>query len=150
LPASGSHGKGLVVSYLRFTPQEHDAIAHLWRSHDLNTFPHHVLRRLLIEALTDPFPALASRIAQFRNRELRILGDHLRGRRPVHEGHDLNAEELGVVAEAGGPLLCHARFIQPLKRALVRQVHEEHPALAVKLDRLSLRQFEQLCQQVRS
>ena len=137
------------MGYLRFTPHEYRAIAALWHTLDLDQPPPHRFRRLLVQLLANVDPPLAQRLARLRRRELRILCDHLRGRRAAVEPHGLSAEELELVMTAGGPLLAHARFIQPLRRHLVQHFRDYHPPLAIKLQLMSLRQFELLCQQVR-
>jgi hypothetical protein len=53
------------------------------------------------------------------------------------------------VLAVGVPLMSQARFIGPLKRALVRRLAESHADLALKVERLSLNQFEGLCEDVR-
>jgi hypothetical protein len=64
--------------------------------------------------------------------------------------HTLTSWELGIFAEAFGPLLFHARFMHPLKRALVERFQDSHPAFAAKLDQMSHQEFELLCEQVQA
>jgi hypothetical protein len=132
--------KGLVVTHLRFSPQEYQAISHLCRPLDLHRYPWHALKRLLVYSLAE----LGQRIAQMGREEFKILHDHFRESQRLEGQHELSPEELSVVAQAGGPLLFNARFVRPLKRALVQR-----PDLATKLERMSHTQFEMLCQQVR-
>jgi hypothetical protein len=141
--------EGPLVNHIRFSPAELDALSRAWQERDLHKHPPHFFKRALVQALGDRHPELAARIARFGNAALRILGNHLRTPQPLDEQHDFTAEEIAVLAAAGGALLFHARFIQALRRTLVQHFRNDRPDLATKLDRLSLRQFESLCAQVR-
>jgi hypothetical protein len=135
------------VSYLRFNRDEYRALVSLWEGLGLRHETPHTANRLLVEALAEGLPELAVRLARFRTRQLRVLCDHLRGRNPVGR-HGLNAEELRLLTRVAGGLLSHVRFIQPMRRVLVKYFHAKHPALAAKLQYMSLGQFELLCRQV--
>ncbi len=137
------------MNYLRFSPAEYEAVAGVWQARNLHSDPPHSFKHVLAKALSVRFPELAKRISRFGKTALRILGNHLRQQQPLDEQHDFSAEEISMLAAAGGGLLCNARFIQALRRTLVQYFHHDHPELARKLDRLSLRQFESLCAQVR-
>jgi hypothetical protein len=137
------------VNYLRFSPAEYEAVSGVWQARDLNDQPPHAFKLALVRGLGGQLPELAERIARFGPTSLRILGNHLRERQPVDDQHDFTAEEIRMLTSAGGNLVFQARFIRALRRTLVQHFHGEHPELATKLDRLSLRQFETLCAQVR-
>jgi hypothetical protein len=140
--------KGHLVSYLRFTPSEYEAISRLNRSLSLNRYPLPAFRRLLIASLADTLPELARRVAGLRRQQIQLLYRHLQDRPRAERRHDLAPEEVGLVADAAGPLLFRARFARHLKRALVEHFGAVSPALATKLERLSLYRFEALCEQV--
>jgi hypothetical protein len=136
------------MTHLRFSPAEYQAIARLCGPLDLRRSRPQALRRLLVGGLADALPELARRLRGFRRRELRVLHEHLRERQASDE-HGLTPEEFETVATPFGPLLSHVRFIRPLKRAVARQLRETFPGLAAKLDHLSQRQFEALCEEIR-
>jgi hypothetical protein len=136
------------MSYLRFLPEEYQAIIRLCRPLNLKRYRPHTLQRFLVWALGSRMPGLTQRIANYRRRELRILHDHLWQQRRPEERHSLSEEEFGLVGEAFGPLLFNLRFLRPVKRALVQHFRDSHPALATKLELLSFRHFEVLCEQV--
>jgi hypothetical protein len=136
------------MSYIRLSPTEYRAIARV--AAGLGAVPRlHALKRLLVTALADTQPALAARIGRLKSRHLRVLHEHLWGRPRRFRQGGLTAEEVGTLEEAFGPLLLHSRFRRPLKRALVRQLLVECPALADKLHALSPEQFDDFCEQLR-
>jgi hypothetical protein len=137
------------VAHIRLSPGEYQAVQDLCRPLNFSRYDPYTLRRLLVHSLADMLPELARRIAGLRGRELRLLHGHLREQQRPEGQHGLSAEELVVFVQAGGPLLLNARFVHPLKRALAQHFREGYPELATKLDRLSHRQFEVLCEQVR-
>jgi hypothetical protein len=61
----------------------------------------------------------------------------------------LTAAELGTLTKAFGPLLCQARFLAPLRRAVARQLWGDRPGLATKVAAMSDKQFAQLCERLR-
>jgi hypothetical protein len=136
------------VTHLRFRPHEYHVIAHACRSLRLAQHPLPAFRRLLLGALSGTAPAVAARVAGLGRQRLQLLYDHLRRRPPAVRPHGLTAEEVRAVAEVRVPLLSQARFIHLLKRAVVRCVAEGRRELAQKLERLSLRQFGALCEEV--
>jgi len=136
------------MSYIRFLPEEYQAITRLCRPLNLKRYRPPTLQRFLVWALAKRMPALAQRIGEFPRRELRLLHDHLWEQRRPEERHSLTEEEFGLVGEAFGPLLFNLRFIRPVKRALVQHFRDSHPDLARKLELLSFRHFEILCEQV--
>jgi hypothetical protein len=134
------------VSYLRFTPDDYRALASLWETLSLRHETPYTVKRRLVEALAQSHSGLAVRLAGFHTRQLRVLCDHLRGRKPIGR-HGLNAGELRLLTRAAGGLLSHVRFIQPMRRFLVQHFRDKHPSLAEKLHTMSLGQFELLCRQ---
>ena len=146
LPSSNKEGR--VVSCLRFSPREYQAICDICLSLNLNRCRPQSLKRLLAQSLADDLPPLAERIALFRRQEIQLLHEHLRGpRRPAE--HDLTPEEVEMLAEAGGSLLFTVRFSGLLKHAMVQHFRDNHGELAAKLGRLSHGCFEMLCEQVK-
>jgi hypothetical protein len=137
------------MQHLRFSPAEYQAISRLCRPLNLCRHRPPALQRLLVQSLADTHPELARRLARFRRRELRILHEHLREQRPAAP-HGLSPEEFELLAAPFGPLLFHVRFVRPLKRAVAQQLREAFPGLAAKLDQLSHRQFELLCEEIRA
>jgi hypothetical protein len=136
------------MGYLRFSPPEYDAIVRVALRLEAPPRPH-ALKHVLVAALADSNLALADRLSRLRPGELLPLYEHLYGLpRPAGE-QPLTAEEVAALADAFGPLVWHARFVGPLKPALVFRLLEESPALAEKLHALSPDQFEGLCQQIR-
>src|SRR3954454_18490255 len=89
----GPNTEGLIVSYVRFFPEEYQVITHLCRSIDLSRYPPHALRRYLVGSLADTLPALAYRISQLRRAELALLHASLREPRRPEAEHDLSPEE---------------------------------------------------------
>jgi hypothetical protein len=136
------------MSYLRFSPPEYDAIVRI--ALRLHAVPRqHALKHILITALAGSDPALAGRLSRLRPSELRVLHEHLWGRTRPTRQQPLTPEEVAALADAFGPLICHACFARPLKRALVCRLLEQSPALAEKVHHLRPEQFEALCQQLR-
>jgi len=136
------------MSYLRFSRLEYAALADAARPLNLNRCRPWVFKRLLARALAGTLPELSQRISHFRRQEIRILHEHLRQRRQP-EQQELTAEEVGMLAEAFGPLLFQVRFLRPLKSALVHQFRDAFPDLATKLARLSNDRFESLCERIK-
>jgi hypothetical protein len=133
------------VSHVRFSPSEYDIIAGLCRALGLCRRPFPAFRRLLLASLADCFPEVAVRVAVLDRPQVALLYHHLRQSPLAERRHGLTPAEVGLVAEAGVPLLSLARFFHPLRRVLVRRLQEGHPELAAKLKRLSLAQFAGLC-----
>jgi hypothetical protein len=136
------------VSYLRFTPDEYHVVVCLWEGLGLGHEPPQAAKRLLIEASAEDFPALAMRLAGLSPKQLRLMWRHLRGPEPLKHGHGLTAEELRLLTNVAGGLLSQVRFVQAMQGFLVEHFQERHPALAEKLHRMTLRQFELLCRVV--
>jgi hypothetical protein len=70
--------KGLIVSYLRFTPEEFRAIQRTCDSVELSDDFFAVFKDFLVESLSELLPILAIRIARFRRPQLRLLYRFLR------------------------------------------------------------------------
>ncbi len=136
------------MAYLRLRPHEYEIFSRLCRSLDLTRYPLHTFKRRLLAALADTYPALGNLLARLPRDRVQLLYDHLRRQPPADRPHGLTAEEVAAVAGAGMVLLSQARFARLLKRTLASRFREECPDLATKLERLSLRQFEGLCEQV--
>ena len=136
------------MTHLRFCPQEYRVIARACRSLRLAQHPLPAFRRLLLGALSGTAPAVAARVAGLGRQRLQLLYNHLRRRAPALRPHGLTAEEVRAVAEIRIPLLSQARFIHLLKRAVVRRLAEGRRDLAQKLERLNLRQFGALCEEL--
>lgn len=138
------------MTFLSFSPAEHDAITHAGKALNLGRKPLPALQRLLAQALADEMPDLAARVATLSRDGLGILRDHFREQCQSPAGHGLTNGEVEQLAEAAGPTPFRTRIIGPLRRALVQFFGERAPALAAHLGRLSDAQFEALCQQVQA
>ncbi len=134
------------MAYIRFTPDEFDAISRLCRPLDLGKTRPQFLKRLLVASLAEPLPRLAERVAALSPQQFHILIARL-SEPTAEQSHGLTEAEVELVAEAGGVLIAHTRFAHVLKRSLVRRLVEWHPTLAVKVGRLSAAQFGLLCQE---
>jgi hypothetical protein len=137
------------MAFLRFRPAEYRAIACLCRPLLHDECPPRFIKRLLIASLTDALPELATRISRLSQDELKLLLGELRERPAAEKPHGLTPDEVELIAQTGVLLSSCSRFIHLLKRALVRRLAEWHPELAMKVDRMSLRQFESLCEAAR-
>ncbi len=136
------------MSYLRFSRVEYEAVSEASCSINLTRCRPCALKRILVRSLAASLPELAGRISRFRRQEMRILHEHLR-RLQQPARLDLTAEEVGMLAEAFGPLLFQVRFLRPLKSALVHQFRDAFPDLAAKLAYLSNDRFEALCERIK-
>ena len=136
------------MTHLRFRPHEYRVIARACRSLRLDHHPLPAFKRLLLGALSRAAPAVAARVAGLGRQRLQLLYNNLRRRPPAPRPHGLTAGEVRAVAEVRIPLLSQARFIHLLKRAVVHRLGEGQRELAQKLERLSLRQFGALCEEV--
>lgn len=134
------------MNYLRLTPAEYGALVHVCHPPNVNRRPLPKLRRFLVGALTDSSPLLADRIHRLGWGELRVIREHFRGTQPPH---GVGAEEIEALAEVFGPLVCQARFARCLRRDLREQLQVAAPELGRRLGRLSLAQFEGLCEEVK-
>jgi len=131
------------LSYLRFTPLEYRALCQLCSPLDLadDFFPD--FKAFLVAALLDDLPDLAKRIALFRRGQLRILFDHVRGRKAKPAG-GLTQEEFRALTQACNSLVNPHRFLHYYKDSLVRHFQKSKPALARKLTRMTDEQFREL------
>jgi hypothetical protein len=131
------------VNYLQFSPEDYLELTCCCAALDLACCPPQKLKHFLVSSLPGP---LAERIARLRPCEVRLIHEHFRDwRRP----HSLSPEEMESLTEAFGGLVLLARFARPLRRALVEQLRVAAPDLGRKLGRLSLAQFQGLCEQVK-
>ena len=137
------------MAYLRFDPHDYQTLSRLCRSQDLAERPLRAFRRLLLSGLADHSPRLAEDVAALSRRQLRLLYDRVREGPPVERGHGLSGVEVEAILASRVPLLSQCRFFHLLKRALVRRLAASHVALAAKVDRMGLGQFEGLCKEVR-
>jgi hypothetical protein len=145
-------------TFLRFRREEFHAIARLCRPVHLRDAFFPAFKAFLVESLTDACPALADRIAGFHRYQLGILFEYLKERRHAEAlaggkpgDLGLTAAEHQAVARAAATLVVHHRFLSCFRDCLVRYFRfgQGSPELAEKLARLSDRQVEQLCEQVR-
>jgi hypothetical protein len=137
------------VRPLRFSPQQYEAIAGLSQALGLPRQPLPAFRRLLLASLADRDPELAREVAQLGSDRFQLLYQHFQRRPQAKAEHGLGSEEVKAVAHAGGGLFSKARFARDLRRALVQLLRGGRPELAARLERMSLRQFEELCEEVK-
>jgi hypothetical protein len=136
------------LSYIRFTPQEYQAILGLCRSLALRPEDLPIFRILLVESLAKSYPDLARRVDGFRPDQLRLLFRRVRRRRGACRV-EFTAEERRALHRACAAFPLPGRFKRHLQDALVRRFRQEAPGLAEKLTRLDARQFERLYEEVR-
>jgi len=137
------------LSYIRFTPQEYQAILGLCRSLALRDEDLPIFRILLVESLAKSYPELVRRVDSFRPDQLRLLFRRVRRRRRGASRIEFNAEERRALSRACAAFPLPGRFKRHLQDALVRRFRQEAPGLAAKLTRLDARQFERLYEEVR-
>ena len=137
------------MAYLRLDSRDYETFYRLCRTYDLGKHSLPTFKRLLLRGLADLSPRLAEEVAALSKRQLRLLYDRMRERTRSGRGHGLTAVEVEAVLTSGVPLLSQCRFFHLLKRALVRRLAASHVALAAKVDRMGLGQFEGLCKEVR-
>jgi hypothetical protein len=146
-----------MTTFLRFTPQEYRAILQACAPLELGAGSFNGFQGFLVQSLATPFPALASRVAHFRRRQVLILLRHLKGARSAMVRQDgparaggtrpphLTVEEAGIVSQAAGFLWLHDECRPSFKVCLLRLVEERSPRLARRLARMSDREIEALC-----
>jgi hypothetical protein len=138
------------LSCLRLTPAEYHSIACVCRERGLARLDLPAFRRLLAAALAEASPPLAGRVAGLSGVQTLLLRQRLRagegGGRPEPS---FTAGERRLLAAAAGSVPATARFAGPARRLLLRLLRPYSPALARKLSRLSLSQFERLYEQAR-
>jgi hypothetical protein len=137
------------MAYLRFDPHDYQTLSRLCRSQDLAERPLRAFRRLLLSGLAEDSPRLAGDVAALSRQRLRLLHKHFRERPRPERRHGLTDVEVEAILASRVPLLSQCRFFHLLKRALVRRLAASHVALAAKVERMSLGQFEGLCKEVR-
>jgi hypothetical protein len=133
--------------YLRFDPHDYQTLSRLCRSHDLAEKPLPAFKRLLLSGLAGHFPQLAGDVAAMGRERFQLLYNHFCARPHPERPHGLTGAEVELALAAGVPLMGQARFASPLKRALVGRLAEWHADLAAKVERLSLAQFQALCEE---
>jgi hypothetical protein len=137
------------LSYLRFTPDEYRTIADLCRELDLCGRHQPAFHRLLVQALRDVSPALATRIARLGRTKVGVLYWHFRERPTIiRTPPQFTAQDMRLLAEACHMVPFRVRQVRPFKHVLIELFQEEWPALARKLTRLSGCQFEEIYEQV--
>jgi hypothetical protein len=138
------------MAYLRLDSRDYETFCRLCRTYDLGNHSLPTFKRLLLLGLADHSPRLAEDVAALSRRQLRLLYDRVREGPPVERGHGLSGVEVEAVRDSGVPLVSQCRFFHLLKRALVRRLVVSHAIVAAKVDRMSLGQFQGLCQEVRA
>jgi hypothetical protein len=142
---------------LRLTPEDYRAVCRCCRGLDLQERTFRGFRHLVVALLRDDRPELADRVARLPRHVLRLLFDHLQGRkRPGRRPADaatgrpngLTFEEFQAVARmtqrslpAGGR---PSGF-----RAFLAHHFADQPELARKLEQLTDRQLEELYARVK-
>ena len=111
------------MSYLRFTPLEYQAICQLCRPLDLGDDFLPDFKGFLVASLLGDLPDLAKRIALLRRNQLRILFQHVRGRK-AQAADVLSAAELRALAQACRSLVGVPRFLHTCKDSLIRHFEE--------------------------
>jgi hypothetical protein len=143
-----------MLTYLRFTRKEFQAIAQVCRPIELTEGSFRALQPFLVQSLQGLMPDLSNRIDGFRKYQVGILYQYLKERREAggrwHAPEwALSHEELQALAEACSGLTLQDRFLSYSKDFLVLHFRESSPPLAAKLARLSESQFKTLCERVR-
>jgi hypothetical protein len=137
------------LSYIRFTLPEYRTILRLSRSIELLDEDLPIFSVLLVESLAKSWPDLARKVTRFRPSQLRLLFEHVRGRRGSTARCQFTAEERRALGRACASFPLPGRFKRHLRATLVRRFRQESPAIAEKLARLDARQFEGLYEEVR-
>jgi len=147
-------------TYLRFTPQEYEAIVKVCRPVDLGDDFFPIFKYFLVESLKDPSPGLAGRIAQLRRGEVGIIFEHLKSKRRLAAGRacrqvgeadpDLTDQEWQAVARASRAFDLPADFLHSYRAFLVGHFRHSLPELAHKLTRFSDRQMERVYARLRT
>jgi hypothetical protein len=149
------------VTYLRFTPQEFQAIQHVCHSVKLSDESFAVFRYFLVETLDRALPGLINRLARLPARKLRILFESLRDHKRCvvknHGGgtkkdgrkHALTVEEMQAVRQASGLFFLFDGSQYSFQDYLVYAFIKTMPALAAKLARFSHQQIARLYHQAK-
>lgn len=144
-----------MLTYLRFTPAEFQAIARVCRPLELTEQSFRTFKPFLVASLRGSEPALAERLGRMRSYQIGIIYQYVKERqgaagaarsRPLRQL--LSREDLREVAEACRALPLRDRFQSYARMRLVLHFREASPPLAAKLTGLSDSQFERLCRHV--
>ena len=149
-----------IVSYLRFTREEFQALRRACDLVDLTDDFFAVFKAYLVELLSDTLPILAIRIARFRRRQLELLYGCLRRQKASevkNQGQTLKrepdfgltCEELQAIRRASGPFFLFDGSVHSYQKYLVYNFVNTRPGLAAKLARLHPRQIRRLYQQAK-
>jgi hypothetical protein len=149
--------KVTIVSYLRFTREEFQAIRRACDLVDLSDDFFAIFKPYLVELLSDTLPILAIRIARFRRRQLELLYGCLRRQKASevkNQGQTLKrepdfgltCEELQAIQRASGPFFLFGGSLPSYQEYLVDNFITTRPGLAAKLARLRPRQITRLYQ----
>jgi len=136
------------LTHIRFTPGEYRLIDDCCRRGRLGERHQPAFRRLLVESLRAPSPALACRVARLGRGEVALLYRHFHPGPPAPAGPELTAEEMRTLAAACLNAPFHVRFARAFKRLLVEMLEGPQPRLAHKVARMSGHQFERLYEQL--
>ena len=119
------------MSYLRFTPDEYQNLAHVCSRLRLHSHQRCQFKRLLIQDLRNVSPSLAERIADFRWADLRLVFEHFAEEAcPPTEGipgdplHEFDQLDLMMIAEECAAAPFPVRFVRHFKQALVEKLLE--------------------------
>jgi hypothetical protein len=136
-----------MLTYLRFTPNEFQAISRACRSIPLRDDFFAAFQSSLVAVLTAAKPDLARRIASLRLYQVGILFQYLKGQDETSPA--FTAAECQAVARVCGSVVLPPRFVGSFRDALVGHLTSIWPGLADKLARLSEQEVGQLFEQVR-
>jgi hypothetical protein len=141
------------MSYLHFSPEEYRVLCRLGEQLPLAATGFTAFRHFLVAHMPLDQLALAKRIARLDDRPLRLLQQHLLGRRQAEarEGDTLTfaEEELQLLTQTIDWPRQPLRFLWLFQKSMVQRLRDHSPSLARKLARLSARQFEELYEHVR-
>jgi hypothetical protein len=125
-------------AFLRLTHEEYQAVAHAYPSLPPRR-GYRAFRSALADALRGGHPSLAGRVARLGTRQVRLLREHLEGRRPPVQagtGDGLTWREWQAVANAGAWYCLLEGGPDGFREFLLRHIGESSPPLAGKLSRL--------------
>ena len=146
------------TSFVRFTPQEYQALRGAAESLDLGAHPN-VWRGSLANALRAEYPSLADRIVRLGKGQVAVVLAHLReagtsrGEAEVVEGEPscgLTVQEWQVVWRASQVVRLHEDPTHDFPERLLREVAETAPRLAAKLIGFSADQLATVYRRVKS
>jgi hypothetical protein len=149
------------MAYLRFSPTDYQAIAQRCRDVHLREDAFPIFKYFLADVLREHSTALAERVAQFGEDELRLLFRNLRAQKgmavpaPGQEreggaGTGLTSMEYRAIAQAGQWFVLRGGQPGSFQAFLVHYFRGLDPALADKLGGLTGRQVKRLYRRVRT